>query len=112
MPNKVKLSLEKGKKIEYNDEKLASFINDCINIENNIKDINKVDESIKKCKNEGNIEIKFDCDEQINSLVKCIEVLGKIVVFDKNIIFDSLIINKDEQNKKSAIIDWIKEKNR
>ena len=35
LPNKIKFSLERGKKIEYNQDKLALFINECINIENN-----------------------------------------------------------------------------
>ena len=40
LPKKVKLALEKGKSIEneWNDDnKLSSIINDCINIENEIK---------------------------------------------------------------------------
>ena len=43
------MSLEKGKKIneEWNDDNLNSLINDCINIENNIKEINIINESIK-----------------------------------------------------------------
>ena len=47
-PNKIKISLEKGKEIEnnWNNNKLNSLINDCLNIENNIKDINKIKESI------------------------------------------------------------------
>ena len=41
LPNKIKLSLEKGNKIEkeYDDNKLSLFINNCINIENNIKEL-------------------------------------------------------------------------
>ena len=42
LPNKIKLSLEKSKSIEHNKNELASFINGCIDIENNIKDINKI----------------------------------------------------------------------
>ena len=43
LPNKIKLSLEKGKLIdnEWNDNnKLSSIINNCINIEDIIKNIN------------------------------------------------------------------------
>ena len=44
LPNKIKLSLEKGKIIneKWNEEnnQINSLINDCINIENNIKEIN------------------------------------------------------------------------
>ena len=39
LPSKVKVSLEKGKIIEnkWNDNKLNSLLNDCLNIENDIK---------------------------------------------------------------------------
>ena len=44
LPNKIELSLEKGKLIdnECNNNNLCSYINDCINIENNIKIINNI----------------------------------------------------------------------
>ena len=40
----MKFSLEKGKLIEQNwkDNTLNSLINDCLNIENNINEINKI----------------------------------------------------------------------
>ena len=43
LPKKIKLSLEKGKLInkEWDNNNLNSYINDCINIENNIKIINE-----------------------------------------------------------------------
>ena len=59
MPNKVKKSLEKSYNIKFTDDKLALFINDCINIENNIKDINKVNEIINKFKNDTEIELNL-----------------------------------------------------
>jgi len=39
LPEKIKKSLEKGKILgnEWNDNKLISIINDCINIENDIR---------------------------------------------------------------------------
>ena len=42
LPNQIKLSLEKGKLIdkEWDERNINSYINDCINIENNIKIIN------------------------------------------------------------------------
>ena len=44
LPNEVKLFLEKGRQIskdwEKNNNKLNSLINDCLNIENNIKRLN------------------------------------------------------------------------
>ena len=56
LPNKIKLSLEKGKKInkENIDNKLNSIIYQCVNIENNIKDINSINEKIKNCKKNYN----------------------------------------------------------
>ena len=41
LPNKIKISLEKGKEIEnnWNNNTLPLLINNCINIENNIKNI-------------------------------------------------------------------------
>ena len=48
LPNKIKISLEKGKLIERewnNNIKLNSLINDCINIENDIKYINLINDN-------------------------------------------------------------------
>ena len=52
LPNKIKISLDKGKLIEQewnNIDKLGSIINDCINIEKSISDIKKMNENIEKC---------------------------------------------------------------
>ena len=50
LPKKIKVSLEKGKQIdkEWDNKNLISYINDCINIENNIKSIHTIKESINK----------------------------------------------------------------
>ena len=44
LPKQIKSSIEKGKLIdkEWDNNNLHSYINDCINIENHIKDINKI----------------------------------------------------------------------
>ena len=105
LPNKIKLSLEKSKNIEQNKNELASFIHECIDIENNIKDINKINESIDKCKNEGEIEINFIYEEEFNLLIDNIKKFGKIK-YNK---IDSLMINEDIK-KQEAIINWIKQK--
>ena len=44
LPKKIKVSLDKGKQIdkEWDNENLISYINDCINIENNIKSIDTI----------------------------------------------------------------------
>ena len=64
LPNKIKESLERGKIIdkEWNNNKLNILINDCLNIENNIKEINLINENVNKCKSK-NIKIKFNPDE-------------------------------------------------
>ena len=82
MPNKTKIILEKGKIIEkeWNNNKLNSLINDCINIENNIKEINDINEKIKKCNLNQNIEIKFypEKEDEFNKFVEKIKSFGKI----------------------------------
>ena len=50
LPNKIKLSLEKSKNINKNENKLYSFINECIKIENIISDINNIDKDVKNSK--------------------------------------------------------------
>ena len=80
LPNKLKESLEKGKIIinDWNKDKLNSLINDCLNIENNIKDINIINESIKKC-NSNNSKIYFIPQESdINYFIDIIKEFGKI----------------------------------
>ena len=96
-PNKIKLSLEKGKEIEnnWNNNKLNSLINDCLNIENNIKDINKIKESIKKNKS-LKFELSFIPNEDgINQFlenIKKFEDIKKGQIFDSKIEFDEELI--------------------
>ena len=49
LPNEIKKSLEKGKLIQnqWNNNKLSISINICLNIENNIKKINKINDNLK-----------------------------------------------------------------
>ena len=81
LPKKIKLSLEKGKNInnDWNDEnKLILLINDCINIENNIKYINDINNNLNKCKF-INSEMKFNPgNNAINELVVKIKEFGNI----------------------------------
>ena len=82
-PDKIKLSLEKGKKIEqlWNNDKMSiSLIIDCLTIENNIKDIINMNETLKKYKNSENIEIKFypeedKIDNLLNNISKCFNII-------------------------------------
>jgi len=81
LPNKIKISLKRGKLIdkEWNNNELNLFINDCINIENNIEDINIINKNIKKFNTNKNIEIQFTPkEERINEFLENIKIFGKI----------------------------------
>jgi len=94
LPNRIKISLEKGKIIEKewdNNNKLNSLINDCINIENNIKNINNINDKIKKCKSNKK-ELKFKSDEGI-SLLESIKNFGLINTEDYNNVQNNININ-------------------
>ena len=83
LPNKIKILLEKRKTIENdwnNDNKLYFFINYCINIENNIKNINQINEKINICKINQNIKINFypHKEDEINKFLNSIKKFGKI----------------------------------
>ena len=84
LPNKIKISLEKGKIIDnkWNDNKnseLNSLINDCIDIEKNIENIKTVYKIINKYNSNKNIlNIKF-INENENSINKFIEKIKTFV---------------------------------
>jgi len=82
LPNKIKLYLEKGKKIKdtwNNDENLNSLINDCIIIENNIKNINDINKNLENFKI-AKTKFKFrpDSDDEINKFLAKIYEFGEI----------------------------------
>ena len=109
LPNKIKISLEKGKRIneEWNDdEKLNSLINDCLNIEIIIKEINNINECIKKSNNSNNIKLNFypEEEDEINKIFHFINEFGQIN--EDDILLDSLIINNN-RNYIDNIIKWI-----
>ena len=85
LPNKIKISLEKGKSIdkEWDNNKLNFLINDCINIEKDIKTINKINEKIKEC-NKMNSQIKFNSDEKELILLESIDTFGTIGSKEEN----------------------------
>ena len=88
IPEKIKIYLEKGKLLEKkwdeDNKNLNSRINDCINIENNIKNIIEINENIAKC-NSREINIKFmpEEDEQIAEFIEKIKAFGEIINDDK-----------------------------
>jgi len=84
LPKQIKLSLEKGKLIdkEWDKNNLYSYINDCINIENNIKNINIINESINKCNLNDKKKIQFNPKgEKFDEFLEKIKSFGKIIDF-------------------------------
>ena len=111
LPNKVKASLEKCRNINIEEVKLNSLINDCLNIEKDIKMIDNIKENINKY-NEANIlEVGFATDkkDEVNDLIDMIKNFGKIIKFNEGLSEMSTILNNDIKKQKS-IINWIKEK--
>ena len=104
IPNKIKASLEKGKEIdkEWNDDNmLNSYINNCINIENNIMGINEINEILNKTNNNSiNLEIKYNLDEK--EIDKFLKNFGNI--YETNLL-GSKIIDNGEYNKLKNYID-------
>ena len=103
LPEKIKISLEKGN-INENDwkdkNKLIFLINDCINIENNIKEINFINETIKKCNSKSNLKINFNPKEnEIEEFLKAIKNFG-ILNYDENI-NHSLSIDQNKVKQKA-----------
>ena len=85
LPKQIKSSLEKGKLIdkEWDNNNLYSYINDCINIENNIKNANIINENINKSNKINKIKIKFNTNEnQLDDFLKIIKTFGEIYYDD------------------------------
>ena len=122
LPNKIKSLLEKGKRINESlkDNNLNLFINNCINIENNINNIIEINEKINKFNVNKNIEINFEPKENnINYFLENIQSFGKISISGDACIFKfnncPLNISEDKKYKvegdKENIVTKIGEKN-
>ena len=102
LPNKIKISLEKGKLLNNewdDDKKLYLIINDCLNIEDNIKIIHTINSNIEKCKLNKDIKIEFiPNDEEVDNFIKTFKSFGKIFNIINSI--DSLILKNKEDNNK------------
>ena len=88
IPGAIKACLEKGKikEDDWNDEnKIIFIINDCINIENNIKKINLIKEGVRKANLNKDTVIEFKPDININDdLLKEINKFGEIFIKKQN----------------------------
>ena len=85
LPKKIKLSLEKGKLMdkEWDNINLNSYINDCIIIENNIKNINIINESINSFESNNKVKIQFLLNEEdFNKFLRTLNSFGKIYLND------------------------------
>lgn len=97
LPNKIKISLEKGKKVENNwdDNNLTSNIHDCIFIEKNINDIQIKNKHVNKCSS-INLNFKFfPNDEQIKADVEKIKNFG--ILFEGNFKFKKSKMSNNEK---------------
>ena len=104
LPNKIKLSLERGKDIEnnWNNNKLNSLINDCLNIENNISKIKILNEKLIKPQHSNIGMTFFPYEEGLNNFINSIKNFGlikKIGNFDSNIIFEEKLVKSWLNNK-------------
>lgn len=100
LPNQIKFSLEKGKLIDKvwdNENKLNLLINNCINIENDIKDINIINKEIIY-NSSINLNVKFllNKESEIDKFLENIKSFGKIESSFNNL---QPIEEKKEQNK-------------
>ena len=85
MPKTVNNSLKKGKQLDKeNNYKLNYVIYNCINIENNITEINKINQKIENYILMKNIEIKFSPPNEnyLFGILKKIKNFGKIYYND------------------------------
>ena len=82
LPEKIENLLKKAENAnkEYDDNKIDVFINICINVENSIKNIKEINDSIIKSRNYKNIKIKFnpDNDEILNKFLEKIKKFGEV----------------------------------
>ena len=108
LPNKIKLSLEKGKYIKnnWNNNKLNFLINDCLIIENNISNIKLLNERIIKStfSNKG-IKFKLYEQEELNNLLNSINIFG--LIQQKIKLFNSTIISEEELD---LVESWLNHK--
>ena len=103
LANQININISKGEitDSDWNDDcKLKSNIYTCINIENNIKDINEINQKIKKI-NSLEIEPKFISQDEINNYIENIKSFFKIIWINRYNYEDTL----ENNFKKSKIIE-------
>jgi len=111
LPNEIKNLLEIGKEInnKWNENEKLKNINECINIENNVKKMKVIIENTNKSNLIKDIKIKFEEENKINKFIEQIKNFGKIVkdkILHNTILDDSLIINNNKEYSK-ILKNWI-----
>ena len=100
LPKKIKISIDNVKKINEdweNNDNLISLINDCINIEDNIENINSINKKIIKFNHNLKIQIKFIPEEKgIEKLLETIKMFGNVYYY-RNFIFRECPQNIEEK---------------
>ena len=94
LPKKIKLSLERGKIIEkdFNENNLCSVINDCINIENNLKEIKDMNDEINRLKsNKTKIGLNLE-ENKINNLLEDIKNMGNLIILEEEDLYSDFNI--------------------
>jgi hypothetical protein len=102
LSNKIEKNLEKGKKIneDWNENKLSLIINDCINIEKNMKEFNLINERVS-------LDNEFTYkQEELDSILKSIDTFGEItnnLNLEKNV--DNLFLELEYEYNLSSIFE-------
>ena len=101
LPEKINKSLEQGKIIQNDVDKykLSLLINDCLNIEDNILNINKINKSIKKFKSIQNLKYFIPNRQAFQQISEFTNTLKYIYSY-----VDSEIINAEKFNQ---INEWL-----
>ena len=83
LPDKIKVNLKKGKLIEenWNDNELNKMIYNCIELENNINEINTIYGNIKKCESKKEVNLDYILNEK--EIFICIKQLGSFNEFNQ-----------------------------
>ena len=111
LPKRINTSLEKAKLVqnENNKDKNIILINECIQIENSIKDFNKINEGINELKNSNNITFNFSPNEiEMKEELERIKSFGKIIKINYGFMNSNII--KNDVKGQNSIVNWIKEK--
>ena len=119
LPKRAIVSLEKGKSInkEWDDEnKLNFLINNCIDIENEIKEINQINTKIKHLNEYDFIDIKFIPyeEQKINEFLEKINTFGeiKINMYNKYFKGSTVFSNENNYNDYEFILKEIENRNK